>query len=245
MKNWRISSVAIALCAALLLGSCRGGTAQTPTGTTPNEPAPTATSGSPALTITTAAYEEGNICLRCPQTAGLSDEAKQTALNKLIQNDVWQHTVGPDIDAYPRETITYNLDYTVTLQTENLLSVLYTGSVSIEGGIHPSNVIYAATFDLQEAKKLSLSDFATVDAAFVDRVQRADTVAAADGTKPDGISALIQSLTTDEMIRGFTDGLGTDYYTFHLTPDALIVSVPVVHAAGDYALITLPGNYRR
>ncbi len=245
MKNRHILTAAVALSAALLLCSCRGGTAQTPAGTTPSEPAPTATSGSPALTITAAAYEEGNIRLRYPQTAGLSDEAKQTALNKLIQNDVWKYTVGPDIDAYSRETITYNLDYKVTLQTENLLSVLYTGSVSIEGGMHPSNVIYAATFDLQRGEKLSLSDFVTVDAAFADRVQKADSITACDGTKADDIPPLVRSLPVDEMIRGFTDGLGTDYYTFHLAPDALIVSVPVVHAAGDYALITLPGDYHR
>ncbi|MBO5797829.1 MAG: hypothetical protein J6R77_05735, partial [Clostridia bacterium] len=196
-----------------------------------------------SITLTSAEYAEGNIHIRYPQVEGLADESKQNALNQLLKTEVWNATAKEAIETYSAEKVTLDVHYTVTLHTENLLSVLYTGRVHIEGGVHENNVLYAETVDLQSGEKLSLSHFVAANEDFAKQIMQEGTVTTHDGKAWTG-----QSLweaggprTAGELLQGFRESRG--YYTFHLTKEALVLSVPVPEAGGGYAFVTLVGDY--
>lgn len=194
----------------------------------------------------TAASSLNNIRVQYPQVRGLTDPTVQAAVNDLIKTDMWEYTVQPYIDSYTEEGITAcNFEFKVTLLNEELISIAYTGEVYVEGSARRNNEFYAATFDLQTGEKLALTDFVTVDEAFINKVKQTemiDTVSGERVSRADVWDAQ-NTCTTDELIRRFTETLGRDYYNFYLTEDTLVVSVPVSHAGGDYVLITLPGPY--
>jgi len=201
-----------------------------------------------AYSVSSETISEGNIRLKYPQITGLADESKQAAVNELIKNDLWQTEVQATIDAYEadypniKDEMGLKLDYKIELQTPRLLSVLYTGTGNIEGR-YSGYEVYAITVDLDEAKKLRLSDFTAVDTKFADQVLQSSKISGpgvnAD-TREDTLID-IRNNTPQSLIEGFEAGAA--YYTFYLTPDALTVSVPISHAGGDYALVELPGQY--
>ena len=205
---------------------------------------------SPAYFLHSETISQGNINIKYPQITGLADEAKQTAINNLIKNDLWETEVQSTINAYKADNrnianeLALNLDYQVKLQTPQLLSILYTGTGSIAGGAF-SNEVYAITIDLKEAKKLQLADFVTVDTNFANEVLQSSKIAGPGvdfGARSDVLTEIHNS-NAQSIIEGFNNQEA--YYTFDVAPDALEISIPISHAGGDYTLIEIPGQYAK
>ena len=234
MKNRLFFFIAaVLLCVPMVLGGCRGsGGVDLPS----SETAGVTTK----LTVTAGEYKEENIHIRYPQLQGLADASKQAELNKQIKTDVWEHTVQVSLRSYPKEEIHYDMDYQVTWQTDTMLSVVYTGSAQVKGGAFPTNEIYGATFDLKSGKKLALSDFRPVNADLVQEIKQSADITTYEGKAQEGLAALVEGISSEDMICGLNEG--EPGYTFHVTAEMLVISVPVAHAAGDYARITLTNS---
>ncbi len=169
----------------------------------------------------------------------------------MIKNDVLNSQVEEPIKAYRdvnnnKVKLTLDLKYQVTLSTAELLSVVYTGYSNIEGAAHPTGDIYALTIDLKNVTKLKLSDFTTIDTNLAQKIKQSTAVtndAVKNGVDKNVLITAIQSTDDQTIIQGLKDQWA--YNTFYVTPNSLVVSIGVVHAIGDYALIELPGQYTK
>ena len=216
-------------------------------------PDPTEVPSGTSYQITTAEFNQDSIHIKYPQISGLADASVEKAVNDLIKNDIWDSQVGETIDAYQDETIKLDLDmgYEVTLSTNEMLSVMYTGSAYIEGGVHPSNMFHAITLDLKSGNRLYLSDFTQIDGRLIKKLKQSISIhnfvtdnEIQDKTQltelRDGLSNEIQDQDEKFMI---WDLKNQGDSAFYLTKDALVIRTYVSHAAGDYALVDLPGQY--
>lgn len=139
-----------------------------------------------------------------------------------------------------------NWNYQVTMSTPELLSVIYTGNSKIEGAAFPTNDIYAITIDLKNSIKLKLSDFTTIDTNLAQKIKQSTAVtneAVKNGMDRNDLITVIQNTDYQTLIKGLKEEWA--YNTFYVTPNSLVVSVDVAHAAGDYALVELPGQYTK
>jgi hypothetical protein len=207
---------------------------------------------SSGYSIVTASFSQDQIFIEYPQIEGLGDVDREQAINDYIKNDIWNSQVADTIGAYKDIdmdiTLSVDMRYIVTLSTDKLLSIEYTGWAYVEGGAHPNNYFYGVTIDLEKVERLKLSDFVPIDGKLVEKLRSsAKTIKLFDGTAEN--NAVIE-----EILGNFRDG--DDHFpiwalhndresTFCLKPDALVVSVYISHAAGDYALLEIPGDYTR
>jgi hypothetical protein len=211
----------------------------------------------PSYTIVTETFSKYQINAQYPQIRGLGDDSREAAINDLIKNDLFKSLIEHPIEYYkeydyiPFDLI-MDLDYKVTLQTPELLSILVHGSAQFEGAVR-SSIAEGITIDLNEAKKLKLSDFVNIDNALIHKIKESQDVtneAVENGMAKEHLIDAIQNIIQgddesygnyESTLRGLRDEEA--YYGFCLTPNSLIVSIAIYLAAGDYALIEIPGQY--
>jgi hypothetical protein len=209
---------------------------------------------SPSYKIITSEFNQDNIQIQYPQIEKLGNEPGEKAINDLIKNDIWDSQVEDIIKYYQEDgsTIKLNVDlnYKVTMNTDDILSVMYTGTAYIEGGMHPDNVFHAITVDLKSGNRVSLSNFTKIDASLIQKIKESKSVtndavkyeedeAQAEDIRKDLIT-LMQNQDDQNMILTLKNDSEKDFY---VTKNSLVVCVIVCHAAGDYMLVEIPGQY--
>lgn len=203
--------------------------------------------------IVTAEFNQDSIHIQYPQISGLKDETSEKTINDLIKSDIWNSQVQDTIDAYEDETIKLDLDmsYEVTLSADDILSVLYTGSAYIEGGVHPNNMVHAITLDMKSGKRLYLSDFVQINSGLVQKLKQSKSVhnfvtdneIQEEALLAELRSSLISEVQDQDEKFMIWDLKNQGDCAFYLTKDALVIRTYVSHAAGDYVLVDLPGQY--
>lgn len=200
--------------------------------------------------IVTKEYNKDNIHIKYPQLSGLSDEKKQTALNEFIENDILDSQVNRIYESnIANETtpLSLDLDYQVKLSTPDVLSFAFEGSSYIEGGAHPNSFLYGLTLDLQNQKKLYLSNFTDINMELIEKIKNAKTVSNQSlGDINDEMAESIktylnnnlETLGTGFMIWSLEHGSESNFY---VTDESLFVSLDVGHVLGDYAAFEIPG----
>jgi hypothetical protein len=245
MKNARFFALTLLL--AFILGGCalRPGTTPAPSASVTPEVSASPPSDSPVV-ISPAAdepgfsleektYASGNISIKYPQITGMTDTAKQDRLNKLIYR-----SASRDSDDIKQEAgaVDYELTYTVTLNTPELISVAFSGYSSTEGAAHPSQFLYTVTLDVKNEKVLKLRDMVTLNQAFVEVLKSAAYSSMSfDMTDENrtAIKTLLDGYDADSWLNDLQNADDTGYATCsYLTKDALAVSVSVPHVMGDH-----------
>lgn len=219
---------------------------QSPIVETKIAPSSTEETKNQSYSIMTETFTQDNIEIQYPQIKGLGDNSKEKTINELIKSDLLKNEVEEPIDTYGDGTLTMNLNYQVTMNTPELLSIVYTGNSKVEGAAFPTNEIYAITIDLKNAAKLKLSDFTVIDTKLAEKIKQS-TAVTNDAVKNDGMDknaliTAIQNTDNQTLIKGLKEEWA--YNTFYVTPNSLVVSIDVGHVIGDYALIELPGQYK-
>lgn len=202
--------------------------------------------------IITETFSQDDIKLEYPQIKGLGDDDREKAINDLIKNDVLKSQVEDPLKFYQDETnlkvtLTMDMKYKITLNTTELLSMIFTGVSFIEGGAHPSFNVYCITIDLKNMTKLKLSDFTTIDMNLVQKIKQSTAVSNdsidEEGMDNQGLIFEIQNQDDKILLQGLQEQYAN--YAFYLTPNSLVISVCITHVAGDYALVELPGQYTK
>ncbi len=214
---------------------------------------PDLTASPEAYQITTAEFNQDNIHIKYPQISGLQDASTEKAINDLIKNDIWDSQVQETLDAYEDEPINLDLDmtYEVTLLTDNMLSVMYSGSAYIEGGVHPNNTFHAITIDLKSGKRLFLCDFTQINKDLIEKLKQSksihnfvtDNEIQDDALLTELRNSLIGEIQDQDEKFMIWDLKNQGDSAFYLTKDALVIRTYVSHVSGDYVLIDLPGQY--
>jgi hypothetical protein len=197
------------------------------------------------LDIEDTAYLSGAISIKYPQVINNTDTARKSAMNDLIAGIALRDLQQIENDS---ELTDYEVTYTVTYNSPEILSVYFNGYSNYRTAAHPNQFFYTVTIDVAKQKAVTLSELVSINP---------DLLEALIGGK---YSAVGYDMT-EEYAASIKDYLGDmktnpDYWleklknadkvgysaASYLTPDALVVSIPVPHVMGDHIEIAL--NYK-
>ncbi|EFM10558.1 hypothetical protein PaecuDRAFT_2468 [Paenibacillus curdlanolyticus YK9] len=241
-------SVSLLLVIATLLAACTSSSEPTARGEQ-KQAADQATTQSkePAMPqLTSKTYADGTITIKYPQLAGMESDARQQAINKLLQDQALAILQAYDV---VQDKPTIDVSYTIAWQSPQLLSIEYTGYGNVEGAAHPSNLFYTTNVDLDDAALVRLKEAYEINEAFVQHLKSGafEVLSPALLTKAEVVEQLAQ-YTNEEWIEQLKradslESIGTeqqsDIYSFFMK-EKLGLSLPVAHAAGDHVELALP-----
>lgn len=195
-------------------------------------------------TLTSKAYTSNNITITYPQISNLSDTSKSDSINKLLENVALNLLKSYTQDEI--NSLTMEVNYKVTLQNEQYLSIVYSGLSNIEGAAYPTSLFYTVNIDLATGSIIPLSSFANIN-NINSKLKNpssikvlADTIELSDAQK-----AFLTNLNDSDLLSllkdsdfKLSDGTikppTTGTYSY-MTSEGIVVSLQVVHALGDHA----------
>lgn len=188
-------------------------------------------------------YTEKNIKINYPQIVNLSDQSKQKRLNDKIKESAYGSL--KNLSKEDKDNLDIDLDYKITLKTDDLLSLFYSGSTYYKGANHPNAELYTTNIDVKNEKILRLADLINIDENFVLKFRNAKMISPQNKQKDMVLSPPFDN-SNQEWIERFdnadTKGSGAQDYSY-LTKDSLIISVPVAHVFGDHAEFEIKYQY--
>lgn len=187
-------------------------------------------------------YTSGKVSIQYPVVENLDNASD---INALIKKNALSIVDAYDID---EANDTLNIQCKVISADRSRIILTYTGSLTVSGGAHPSNLFYTNTIDVRSASSLDLP-YLTDPAVLADYVLSADCIY--QNTSPELKSAMAQinagrskAYYTDLFSKADFpyDGSFPESFSYEYEGD-IYVSIPVSHAAGDYVIaIFTPEN---
>jgi len=191
------------------------------------------------MEIITDQYTEKGVEVKFPQLSNMTDETKEQRLNKLIKDEALR------IIAYYDQNFTnrvIEVEYKVTYQSEDVLSVQYFGYFSAEDVAHPTNIFYTSNIDLQKEKVLVLKDLIEVNQDLVTLFRNGQYVPLDSGLnlENEGLyNIMMERFTDEELLTYFQNADHLDESNIsnvysYLKEDTLGISIGIPHALGDH-----------
>ena len=188
-------------------------------------------------------YTDKNVTVTYPQVTNLLDNSKETTINELIRNEAlsdFSKGVGDNLDL--------KIDYTIKLESADILSIQYSGEGFTKGASHPSNYFYTTNIDMKSGKRLKLANLVNIDENLVKKFKEAkymdwETKDNSENSKKKqlGVTGFVNSIATKDLIKYFnqSDGRGieenpSNTFSF-LTNNSIVISINVLHPIGDHA----------
>lgn len=188
------------------------------------------------------------ICAAYPQIAGMGDKEKEKEINDLILNDLIEGELGSEAAAFLNcDVYQLNLEYEITLQSPEVLSILYQGTSrrmflpDPENNYRNNSNIHTITIDLVNAKKLELTDFTEINETFLKWIKQSVEY----DKSPLYEAGILTKKELRERIVRVDENLpelinNAYYYTYCITPDTFIISVGDKESDQNYELIEVP-----
>lgn len=160
-------------------------------------------------------------------------------LNKILRTysaDAFKPPAGmPDV--FMGDTL--NLSYDVLRNDSNYLSIFYTADFFSPYAAYPTQTVYTTNIDVQNAKRIKLSDLTSVDDALITEFLSWEPVNINPGYIR-GIRDYIRGLGTETLRRGFSSadiiGPGNFLGIFsYLKPGRLGLSISLPNYLGNHA----------
>lgn len=124
-----------------------------------------------------------------------------------------------------------DINYKVTLISNDLLSIQYSGYSYDEGIAHPTDQLYTIDLDLKAAERLSLKSFLQINKAFKNEFKNAKLVSEISQD-----NSFLNNNTDEEWIDILNSSDDDISGVFsYLTNDAIGISLEVPHGLGDHA----------
>lgn len=190
-------------------------------------------------------YKNDKVMIEYPVLKQSADDTNLEAVNNLLKDNALEIINAYSIDP-AKDTLTVSAD--IISADRNRISVAYTGMLSADGAAHPTNVYYTSVVDLKTGKNIRLTDY--VDPKHLAQYVLSDQCKFYN-TSPELNEALMSARAgMDEQT--YTDIFkNADFSSKQLEkgvaefPESfsyedqgvIIVSIPVAHALGDFALI--------
>ncbi|HEY9059751.1 MAG TPA: hypothetical protein VIO64_04490 [Pseudobacteroides sp.] len=191
--------------------------------------------------ISKVSYSEKNVVINYPQLYNLSDINRQNSINRLIKNEALKvlNYYNSDIDS-----LTLEISYDIHWKGNNLLSIQYWGTGFNEGAAHPNNLLYTTNINMVSPSKVILADVINIDERFIKKFRSGEFKLFSPQLHDKAFIISSKDMYSLEELIGLfknadsLDYVGTekqsDIFSF-FTKDALCISIPVSHAAGDHA----------
>lgn len=137
---------------------------ETPKETMPETTAPettaaetTASSVSTNVTADIETYTSGKISIQYPVVSNMEDTAAQEKVNQHLKDNALSIIKSYELD---EEKDTLDVKCKIISVDRRQLTAVYTGDVMIDGGMHPTNLFYTNTLNLNQIQDMGLEDFA-------------------------------------------------------------------------------------
>lgn len=248
-NNIKQMITAAAVC-TLLLGGCAADTTPATPTAAPTKPAdltiaptvPTAPTTEPSgevsdtalslsetLTYTEVPNQNSSVSIQYPIFSGQgSDELNAVVLKKV------KSLATIDTDYFDADTsLTLDLQYSVTLLNDKVVSIVFWGSTYLEASAYPTTNLYTINLNLATMEELSLSDAYRIDEEFTSTFFEKSYFPTAPVTSYDEtVFAEMLALQKDFSMVEDVYTIPSDT-TFFLKPDSLVLSFPSIHATGS------------
>jgi hypothetical protein len=195
-------------------------------------------------TLTSKTYTSNNITITYPQINNLSDTAKADSINKLLKDAALN--VLTSYTKAETNALTMQVDYKTALQNEKYLSIVYSGSVNLEGSAYPTSLFYTVNIDLASGSIMPLSNFADVS-NITSKLKNPSSIKVLADTNElsDAQKAFLMNMNDSDLldilkdsdfkvVNGTVQAPTTGTYSY-ITDEGIVVSLQVVHALGDHA----------
>ena len=157
-----------------------------------------------------------NMVVHYPQIKNFRDKNREKVINKLIE---WS-AIGGYWTYGSNKGRSLDIDYKVTLATEQLLSVQFSGLMYLKGTAHPNKEFYTINIYLENGEIIDVSDF--VDFGNEELLAANVFEFASGSMQPDG-----------EISDVLKEHIGS-VHSYYLTPERLGVAVYVNFASGGH-----------
>ncbi|WP_338469654.1 DUF4163 domain-containing protein [Niallia sp. XMNu-256] len=186
-----------------------------------------------------ATYEKGDLRVHFPQITEMQSNMKEKQINGIIKEEIFEF-----VNQYEDDIATLEMDYEVMTETENILSIVYSGYYS--GGAYPSHLLFTTNIDMRTGEKIRLPNTITINEEFIDKFNKASYINR-DPNSPNvkelslAVRDYLKQITVEELINGFKQAdlpsmTENPYgvYSF-FQDDTFIISIRVPHVIGDHA----------
>jgi hypothetical protein len=177
-----------------------------------------------------------DIHVEYPQVEGLADRIIQKKINSLIKNRALAFYILDIRDMELVQKYQAEGTYTIKLKNDRILSIAYSSFNNVIPSAHPTNMFHTTNIDVRTGKELALDDFVMkIDEAFVRLLKRSAYAGEIDRKYESDIRTLAFSwYESDEKLIGALRRTDSSIHVY-VTMDALGISMPVAHVAGDHA----------
>lgn len=156
-------------------------------------------------------------------------------VNQLIQDYMKIYE-----DLYPKNEISkLEMQYQVTFQNQQYISILFFGEVKFHDSAYPTKVKSTLTVDTIRVKRVTLPQLIQISDAFINRmIEQSNKSFQAVGT------TVLDVFSKDELKQAFASADRHHGYfptiQSYLKEKEMIVIMSVPHALGDYVTVSLP-----
>ena len=190
-------------------------------------------------------YKNDKVSIEYPVLTQTADESNLEAVNNLLKDNALKIINDYSVDT-SKDSLTVSTD--IISADRNRISVVYTGMLNVNGAAHPTNVYYTSVVDLKTARNIRLTDY--VDPKLLAQYVLSDNCKFYD-TSSELTEALL-GVRSDMDLKTYTSIFqnadfspeqqkkGTAEFPESFSYEdqgVIIVSIPVAHALGDFALI--------
>lgn len=111
------------------------------------------------ITVTNQSYSpDSRIKVSYPNISGMKDQQLQEQINESIKGFALKEVLEMEKPKYYPKLTAYDLNYVMTLNNSNIISIEYKGYRDHEGVAHPSNILLAYNLDLKSNVQYKLDD---------------------------------------------------------------------------------------
>ncbi len=198
---------------------------------------------SPQITdykVTSTTFKRQKVAINYPQIIDFKDTHKQQMINDLLKTEALNV-----LDFYEDfNGLSLEINYRVTWQGQNLLSLQYYGIGESQGAPYPLSYFYTVNVDMKKGCKLRLKDFIKIDKQFVTKFRNYKVKdPATNQASQAAFDDILETSSVEQLLRYF-EGADSSYknsaFTFsYISKDALYISIEVPHEVGDHTEIEL------
>lgn len=170
------------------------------------------------------------ISIKIPQLKQAEAEGDDiTFANSIIQN-----AIVKELETYSANgKITLaQYNYEISLEGNQIISIVFTGNVNVDGAAHPNNFILTVNVDLLTGNLLDASSIVENEDEFI-KLLKSDK---AEYEGVDGVEKYIKKDLDDDVLKSEVFEISRKMY---FTPENICTVVTVPHAIGDYAVVKL------
>jgi hypothetical protein len=180
-------------------------------------------------------YTKGGIKVDYPQLAN-EDFEQAEKMNEVMARDAAYFFENGLYEGYSGD-----IKYEITFLDEEVASFLYQGLLTSPNHSYPINLSYSTIVNMQTGEKVSLSDLATVDEAFVDKFKQGKILLSPSDEYSNEVKNYISSLGDEELLNVLlkADNIESSSAFTYLTTDAIVVILGVPHALGDFVRVEI------